>query len=69
MKNTDLFGEHITQAYASLIKQVVQLKYPNFYFERGVIMYDYDNETYVYLGYTETEMQILKEAAIAVQRN
>ena len=63
MTNTELFGQHITQAYASLIKHEVQLKYPNFYFERGLIMYDYDNETYVYMGYTEEEMQILKEVA------
>jgi len=69
MTNTELFGQHITQAYASLIKQEVQLKYPNFYFERGVIMYDYDNEIYLYMGYTEEEMQILREAASKLQKN
>ena len=69
MTNTDLFGQHITQAYASLIRNEVQLKYPNFFFEKGVILYDYDNEIYVYLGYSDEEMVILKEVARSLQKN
>ena len=61
--------EHITKVYADLIKNEVLLKYPNFYFEHGVIMYDYDSEIYVYKGYTEEEIQILEEVANALQRN
>ncbi len=63
MTNKELFGVSITQAYASLIKNEVLLKYPNFFFERGSIIYDYDNETYVYMGYSDEELRILKEAA------
>ena len=61
--------EHITKVYADLIKNEVLLRYPNFYFEHGVIMYDYDNEIYVYKGYTEEEIAILTEAAKALQQN
>ena len=60
---------HVTQAYASLIKSEVQVKYPNFYFEKGVILYDYDQELYVYIGYTEDELRILREVATSLLKN
>ena len=63
MRNKELFGLDVTQTYAGLIKNEVLLKYPNFFFERGSITYDYDNEIYVYLGYSDDEQRILKEAA------
>ena len=69
MKHEEVIGQHVTQAYASLIKSEVQLKYPNFFFERGVILYDYDHEIYVYLGYSEEEQKILNEAAKKLLRN
>ncbi len=69
MKHEEIVGLHVTQAYTSLIKNEVQLKYPNFYFERGVIMYDYDHETYVYLGYSVEEQKILNEIAKSLLRN
>ncbi|MDQ3052203.1 MAG: hypothetical protein M3Q95_15100 [Bacteroidota bacterium] len=69
MKNEELFGVAVTQMYACLIKNEVLLKYPNFFFERGMILYDYDNETYVYSGYSEEEQRILKEAATKILRN
>jgi len=69
MTNTELFGEHITQAYASLIKSKVQLKYPNFFFEKGAVVYDYDNEVYNYVGYSDAELRIIMEAAASLQKN
>ena len=69
MHNEELFGIVVTQMYSSLIKNEVLLKYPNFFFERGSITYDYDNETYVYVGYSEEEQRILKEAAKNLVRN
>jgi hypothetical protein len=62
MKNEEKFGLHITQAYASLIKSEVLVKYPHFFFEKGAISYDYDNEMYVYSGFSSEEIAILKEA-------
>lgn len=59
----------MTQAYATLIKNEVLLKYPNFFFERGSILYDYDNEIYVYMGYSDEELRILKEAAQSLLHN
>ena len=61
--------EHITRRYADLIKNEVLLKYPNFYFEHGLIMYDYDSERYVYKGYTDEEIAILQEVASSLQHN
>jgi hypothetical protein len=69
MTNTEQFGQHVTQAYACLIKTEVQLKYPNFYFEKGAVIYDYDTETYMYLGYSDEELKIIMEAAEALQHN
>jgi hypothetical protein len=69
MRHEEVIGEHVTQAYASLIKSEVQLKYPNFYFERGVILYDYDHEIYVYMGFTDEEQKILHEAARQLRVN
>jgi len=69
MSNTELFGEHITQAYASLIKSEVQLKYPNFFFEKGAVLYDYDTETYIYTGYSDDELKIILEAVAKLQSN
>lgn len=69
MTPEEAIGMHVTQAYASLIKNEVQLKYPNFFFERGMILYDYDQELYVYLGYTEDELRILKEIASTLDKN
>lgn len=69
MKNKELFGVAMTQAYATLIKNEVLLKYPNFFFERGSILYDYDNEIYVYMGYSDEELRILKEAAQSLLHN
>jgi hypothetical protein len=69
MQNEELFGIVVTQMYSSLIKNEVLLKYPNFFFERGSITYDYDNETYVYVGYSEEEQRILREAAKNLVRN
>ncbi len=69
MSHKELFGLDVTQSYASLIKNQVLLKYPNFFFERGSIVYDYDTETYVYLGYSEEEQSILKEAAKSLVKN
>ena len=60
---------HVTKAYASLIKNEIQLKYPNFFFEKGVILYDYDQELYVYIGYTEEELSILREIASTLLKN
>jgi hypothetical protein len=69
MQNEELFGIVVTQMYSSLIKNEVLLKYPNFFFERGSITYDYDNEIYVYVGYSEEEQRILREAAKNLVRN
>ena len=69
MSKQELFGMDATQMYASLIKHEVLLKYPNFFFERGSITYDFDNEMYVYMGYSEEEILILKEAAKNLVRN
>ena len=69
MSNTELFGEHITQAYASLVKSEVQLKYPNFFFEKGAVLYDYDTETYIYTGYSDDELKIILEAVAKLQSN
>ena len=69
MKHEEVIGQHVTQAYASLIKSEIQLKYPNFFFERGVILYDYDFETYIYQGYSEEEQRILREIAKSLQIN
>ena len=69
MKPEEAIGMHVTQAYASLIKNEIQLRYPNFYFERGVILYDYDQELYVYIGYTEEELRILNEIASSLMKN
>jgi len=70
MRNQEmLFGVEVTQMYASLIKNEVLLKYPNFFFERGSILYDYDNETYIYMGYSEEEQKILSEAAGNLVKN
>ena len=69
MRPEEAIGMHVTQAYASLIKNEVQVKYPNFYFEKGVILYDYDQELYVYIGYTEDELRILREVATSLLKN
>ena len=69
MRPEEAIGMHVTQAYASLIKSEVNLKYPNFYFERGNILYDYDQELYVYIGYTEDELRILREIATSLLKN
>jgi hypothetical protein len=69
MKPEEAIGIHVTAAYASIIKNQVQLKYPNFFFERGVILYDYDQELYVYIGYTEEELCILREVASSLLKN
>ncbi len=69
MTPEESIGMHVTQAYASLIKNEVQLKYPNFFFEKGVILYDYDHELYVYIGYTEEELRILNEVANTLMKN
>ena len=66
MSHAEKFGLSVTQAYASLIKNEVLLKYPNFFFEKGAIVYDYDREIYVFKGYTEEELFILAEAASKV---
>jgi len=55
--------------YANLIKNEVLLKYPNFFFERGSILYDYDNENYIYMGYSEEERKILAEVARSLKIN
>ena len=59
----------VTKAYSTLVKQQVQLKYPNFYFEKGAILYDYDHEHYVYLGYDADELRIIMDAAASVIKN
>ena len=69
MQNKELFGLDVTQTYAGLIKNEVLLKYPNFFFERGSITYDYDNEIYMYVGYSEEEQLILSEAAKSLLSN
>ena len=69
MQNKELFGLDVTQTYAGLIKNEVLLKYPNFFFERGSITYDYDNEIYMYVGYSEEEQRILSEAAKSLLSN
>jgi len=69
MKNEEKFGVEVTQMYANLIKNEVLLKYPNFFFERGSILYDYDNENYIYMGYSEEERKILAEVARSLKIN
>jgi len=69
MRNEELMGLYVTRTYVSLIKNEVQLKYPNFFFERGKIFYDYDLEKYIYSGFSSDEQCILKEAEQALYRN
>lgn len=69
MKNKELFGLDVTQSYACLIRNEVLLKYPNFFFDKGVIWYDYDTETYIYTGYSDEELKIIQEAVKSLQKN
>lgn len=69
MKNEEIIDLYITKMYVSLIKNEVQQRYPDFYFDRGVIIYDYDRERYVYSGFSSEEQRILQEAEKALLRN
>lgn len=68
MRNEELFGQAITEAYAHMIKTEMQQKYPDFYFEKGAIIYDYDQETYVCVGYSDAETQILNDIAQRISK-
>ncbi len=63
MGNQELFGQAITEAYSHMIKTEMQKQYPDFYFEKGAIIYDYDSESYVCVGYSEAETRILNDIA------
>jgi hypothetical protein len=68
MRNDELFGQAVTEAYAHIIKSKMQEKFPDFYFEKGAIIYDYDAETYVCVGYSEDETCILNSIAQGIGR-
>ncbi|MBL0339439.1 MAG: hypothetical protein IPP71_00045 [Bacteroidetes bacterium] len=63
MRNEELFRQAVTQAYAHMMKSKMQEKFPDFYFEKGPVIYDYDAETYVRVGYSEDETSILNAIA------
>lgn len=63
MRNDELFGQAVTEAYAHMIKSKVQEKFPDFYFEKGAIIYDYNSESYVCVGYSDEEILILQDIA------
>ncbi|MDQ3052196.1 MAG: hypothetical protein M3Q95_15065 [Bacteroidota bacterium] len=65
----EFLGLCITNTYVSLIRNEVKLRYPDFYFERGVIVYDYESEMYVYSGFSSEEQRILREAEKALLAN
>jgi hypothetical protein len=69
MSHAERFGELVTKAYINQIKNEVLLKYPNFFFEKGSIVYDYDRELYMYKGYSDEELFILAEAASKLKAN
>ncbi len=69
MKMQEFLGLCITNTYVSLIRNEVKLRYPDFYFERGVIVYDYESEMYVYSGFSSEEQRILREAEKALLAN
>ena len=69
MINDQLFGQAITEAYAHMIKTKMQEKYPDFYFEKGAIIYDYDQETYVCVGYSDSETRILNDIAQRISKS
>ncbi len=69
MKMEEFLGLCITNTYVSLIRNEVKLRYPDFYFERGVIVYDYESEMYVYSGFSSEEQRILREAERALLAN
>jgi len=69
MINDKLFGQAITEAYAHMIKVEMQKQYPDFYFEKGAIIYDYDTESYVCVGFSDEEKHILEDIAKNIARN
>ena len=66
MKNNEIIGWFVTGIYTNLLKNIIKVKYPNFFFERGHIVYDFENERYIYSGYSGDEQRILKEAESAL---
>jgi hypothetical protein len=69
MSYAEQVGEIVTKAYTNRIKYQVLLKYPNFFFEKGAIIYDYDREIYVFRGFSDEELLILAEAASKIENN
>jgi hypothetical protein len=69
MSYAELVGEIATRAYVSRIKNEVLLRYPNFFFEKGAIIYDYDHEIYVFRGFDEDELFILAKVASEMEEN
>ena len=66
MNHAEKVGILVTQAYVNQVKNEVLLKYPNFFFEKGRIVYDYDRELYLFIGFDDEELFILAEAASRV---
>ena len=63
MGNQELFGQAVTEAYSHMIKTEMQKQYPDFYFEKGAIIYDYDSESYECVGFSDEEKRILEDIA------
>lgn len=66
MKNNEIIGWFVTGIYTNLLKNIIKVKYPNFFFERGRIIYDNENERYIYSGYSGDEQRIINEAESAL---
>jgi hypothetical protein len=62
MKNAEIFTTSVTQIYADLVLHRVHSEYPQIKCSQGQIYYDEDNEQYVYVGFTEEELRIVKQA-------
>ena len=69
MRYEEIIGQVVTRFFVEIMRSEVHLHYPNFYFEKGMILYDFDNERYVYTGYSEEETSILNEVARSLKRN
>ena len=67
MSYAELVGEIATRAYVSRIKNEVLLRYPNFFFEKGAIIYDYDREIYIFKGFDDDELFILARVVSEIE--
>jgi hypothetical protein len=62
MKNADLFTASLTDIYSGMLACEIQTRNPEIVLAKGQVLYDEENEKYVYAGFTDYELKIIHEA-------